>query len=143
MNLLLVLHIRNIARNKRYSLSQVNFNLTLVTQYALRALKYVLQPFSMPSKVKLLQCQFKSFYILPNIAHSGLSLPPIRSQTISGFLLRIICVLLAIFRITSVTQQAWENNRTINKISCHILRKLFKVVKFAASSEDLIAQIRR
>ena len=33
-----------------------------------------------------LQCECKSFYILPNIAHSGLNLPSIRSQTISGFM---------------------------------------------------------
>ena len=33
-----------------------------------------------------LQCEFKSFYILPNIAHSGLNSPSTRSQTISGFI---------------------------------------------------------
>ena len=33
-----------------------------------------------------LQCEFKSFYILPNIAHSGLYSPSTRSQTISGFI---------------------------------------------------------
>ena len=33
-----------------------------------------------------LQCEVKSLYILPNIAHSGLNSPSTRSQTISGFI---------------------------------------------------------
>ena len=33
-----------------------------------------------------LQCEFKSFYILPNIAYSGLNSPSTRSQTFSGFI---------------------------------------------------------
>ena len=58
-----------------------------------------------------LQCEFKSFYILPNIAHSGLNSPSTRSQTISGFIYWIICELFVIFRIKSVTQTR-ECNRT-------------------------------
>ena len=51
-----------------------------------------------------LQCEFKSFYILPNTAHSGLNSPSTRCQTISGFIHWIICELFVIFRIKSVTQ---------------------------------------
>ena len=40
--------------------------------------------------MRFLQCEFKSFYILPNIAHSGLNSPSTRSQTISGFIYWII-----------------------------------------------------
>ena len=58
-----------------------------------------------------LQCEFKSFYILPNTAHSGLNSPSTRSQTISGFIFWIICELFVIFRIKSVTQTR-ECNRT-------------------------------
>ena len=58
-----------------------------------------------------LQCEFKSFYILPNTAHSGLNSPSTRSQTISGFIYWIICELFVIFRIKSVTQTR-ECNRT-------------------------------
>ena len=50
-----------------------------------------------------LQCEFKSFYILPNTAHSGLNSPSICCQTISGFIHWIICELFVIFRIKSVT----------------------------------------
>ena len=58
-----------------------------------------------------LQCEFKSFYILPNKAHSGLNSPSTRCQTISGFIHWIICELFVIFRIKSVTQTR-ECNRT-------------------------------
>ena len=58
-----------------------------------------------------LQCEFKSFYILPNTAHSGLNSPSTRCQTISGFIHWIIYELFVIFRIKSVTQ-TWECNRT-------------------------------
>ena len=58
-----------------------------------------------------LQCEFKSFYILPNTAHSGLNSPSTRCQTISGFIHWIIYKLFVIFRIKSVTQTR-ECNRT-------------------------------
>ena len=58
-----------------------------------------------------LQCEFKSFYILPNTAHSGLNSPSTRCQTISGFIHWIIYELFVIFRIKSVTQTR-ECNRT-------------------------------
>ena len=58
-----------------------------------------------------LQCEFKSFYILPNTAHSGLNSPSTCSQTISGFIYWIICELFVIFRKKSVTQTR-ECNRT-------------------------------
>ena len=51
-----------------------------------------------------LQCEFKSFYILPNTPHSGLNSPSTRCQTISGFIHWIIYKLFVIFRIKSVTQ---------------------------------------
>ena len=51
-----------------------------------------------------LQCEFKSFYILPSTAHSGLNSPSTRSQIISGFIYWIICELFVIFCIKSVTQ---------------------------------------
>ena len=59
-----------------------------------------------------LQCEFKSFYILPNTAHSGLNSPSTLSQTISGFISWNICVLFVIFRVKSVTQ-IWDCNRFI------------------------------
>ena len=43
------------------------------------------------------QCEFKSFYILPNTAHSGLNSPSTRSQTIIGLIQWIICVLVCDF----------------------------------------------
>ena len=49
-------------------------------------LEDVMRHFRCHRNSRFLQCECKSFYILPNIAHSGLNLPSIRSQTISGFI---------------------------------------------------------